>query len=254
MHADQILFVEDGRIVERGTHEELLALGGRYRALYDLQVRPERRPAAAAGGRLMIDARTTTTTKTQTRQRPPRAVVGSHRPRGGGLRQGLRSADHPAHLELREALPAQDAASRSRAVLVFTLTPARDPADHPLRHRPRHGGGPARPLGAGLGGRRLRGDRSSSTTPPARCRKAVVGKVAENVLFDMRRAMFAHLQRVSLSLHGQDRGRPADVAAAGRRQLDAGVPRDLGDVGRRHRAAVRHRQRAAAGSTSGSGC
>ncbi|WP_425277667.1 ABC transporter ATP-binding protein [Mesorhizobium amorphae] len=47
MHADQILFVEGGRIVERGTHEELLALGGRYRALYDLQLRPDDdRPAA----------------------------------------------------------------------------------------------------------------------------------------------------------------------------------------------------------------
>ncbi|WP_244750025.1 ABC transporter ATP-binding protein [Mesorhizobium sp. L-2-11] len=41
MHADQILFVEGGRIVERGTHEELLALGGRYRALYDLQLRSD---------------------------------------------------------------------------------------------------------------------------------------------------------------------------------------------------------------------
>ena len=40
MHADQILFIEKGRIVERGTHDELLALNGRYRALYDLQVRP----------------------------------------------------------------------------------------------------------------------------------------------------------------------------------------------------------------------
>ena len=40
MHADQILFVEDGRIIERGTHDRLLAAGGRYRALYDLQVRP----------------------------------------------------------------------------------------------------------------------------------------------------------------------------------------------------------------------
>ncbi len=40
MHADQILFVENGKIVERGTHAELLELGGRYRALYDLQVRP----------------------------------------------------------------------------------------------------------------------------------------------------------------------------------------------------------------------
>ncbi|WP_072345936.1 ABC transporter ATP-binding protein [Devosia enhydra] len=41
MHADQILFIENGEVLERGTHDELLALGGRYRALYDLQVRPE---------------------------------------------------------------------------------------------------------------------------------------------------------------------------------------------------------------------
>ena len=35
--ADQILVVEQGRIVERGTHEELYALQGRYRELYDKQ-------------------------------------------------------------------------------------------------------------------------------------------------------------------------------------------------------------------------
>ncbi len=41
MHADRILFIEDGRIVEQGSHDELLALGGRYKALHDLQMRPE---------------------------------------------------------------------------------------------------------------------------------------------------------------------------------------------------------------------
>lgn len=40
MHADMILFLDDGRILERGSHEELLAKGGRYTALYDLQTRP----------------------------------------------------------------------------------------------------------------------------------------------------------------------------------------------------------------------
>jgi len=35
--ADQILVLEGGAIVERGTHSELLALGGRYRQLYDKQ-------------------------------------------------------------------------------------------------------------------------------------------------------------------------------------------------------------------------
>ncbi|WP_244483979.1 ABC transporter ATP-binding protein [Devosia sp. Leaf64] len=40
MHADLILFLDDGKIVERGSHAELLAEGGRYRALYDLQTRP----------------------------------------------------------------------------------------------------------------------------------------------------------------------------------------------------------------------
>jgi subfamily B ATP-binding cassette protein MsbA len=39
--ADQILVLEEGAIVERGTHEQLLAAGGRYRELYDRQYRFE---------------------------------------------------------------------------------------------------------------------------------------------------------------------------------------------------------------------
>ena len=35
--ADQILVLESGQIVERGSHKELLAAGGRYRQLYDKQ-------------------------------------------------------------------------------------------------------------------------------------------------------------------------------------------------------------------------
>src|SRR5215470_9635957 len=40
--ADQILVIEEGEIVERGTHEELLLAGGRYKQLYDKQYNFER--------------------------------------------------------------------------------------------------------------------------------------------------------------------------------------------------------------------
>ncbi len=39
--ADQILVLDDGKIVERGNHDELLALGRRYKDLYDKQYRLE---------------------------------------------------------------------------------------------------------------------------------------------------------------------------------------------------------------------
>lgn len=39
--ADQILVVEEGQIVERGTHRELMMIGGRYKQLHDRQYRFE---------------------------------------------------------------------------------------------------------------------------------------------------------------------------------------------------------------------
>jgi ATP-binding cassette, subfamily B, multidrug efflux pump len=39
--ADQILVLDHGRIIERGRHEELLALDGHYRKIYDLQLRDQ---------------------------------------------------------------------------------------------------------------------------------------------------------------------------------------------------------------------
>ena len=36
-NADQILLLEDGQILEMGTHHELIKKGGQYKALFDLQ-------------------------------------------------------------------------------------------------------------------------------------------------------------------------------------------------------------------------
>jgi len=40
-NADQVLVLEKGRIVERGTHDELLEAGGLYAELYNSQFRRE---------------------------------------------------------------------------------------------------------------------------------------------------------------------------------------------------------------------
>lgn len=43
LHADEILVLDKGRVAERGTHDELLAMDGLYRDLYELQLADQER-------------------------------------------------------------------------------------------------------------------------------------------------------------------------------------------------------------------
>ena len=46
--ADRIFVIDDGAIVETGKHDELLAKGGVYAKLYEIQFRVRERATAAA--------------------------------------------------------------------------------------------------------------------------------------------------------------------------------------------------------------
>ena len=48
-HADRICVLEHGRVVELGTHQELMTLGGRYRTMFDLQAQRFTVPADEEG-------------------------------------------------------------------------------------------------------------------------------------------------------------------------------------------------------------
>ena len=60
IHADQILVLKDGLIIERGTHNELLETKGEYHSMWMKQLESKEQPvisvngAASSGGRLVV--------------------------------------------------------------------------------------------------------------------------------------------------------------------------------------------------------
>ncbi len=129
------------------------------------------------------------------RGRPPRAVVGSHRPEeevfgaafDGRIVRRIWQFVYPYRRKMIVAIA---------AVLLFTLSQVAIPLI--IRFAIDHG------MAAGSRGALMAAVIAFAVAilvnyGASHVQETVVGKAAENVLFDMRRAMFEHLQRVSLS-------------------------------------------------------
>jgi len=107
-HADQILVLNHGELVERGTHEDLLENHGLYRELYDAQIGEHRlasRGPNSPPGRVLMLARP--------REAHAEAAVAVEQ--GGGAELAALAREEPDHAPLAE-VPAAPIADRSGAI------------------------------------------------------------------------------------------------------------------------------------------
>ena len=113
--ADQILVLEGGEIVERGTHETLLALNGRYRQLYDKQYNFEQDRFINPGEDFTPE--------------PPDGAAAADAAAGG---HAGRMTDRPARWPWHEALIL---AALAMAIVVRAADPVADPVGACARAR-----------------------------------------------------------------------------------------------------------------------
>lgn len=97
-HADKIFLIQDGRILEEGTHAELLQRKGKYYRLYTLQYERERRKKADGA----------------TRRFPPRSAPKSAARDNPRLESGILPKGDHRHHESTQTAPAGDDGHRAR--------------------------------------------------------------------------------------------------------------------------------------------
>ena len=200
MDADEIIFLDDGRIVERGTHAELLRQGGRYASLYALQSAggepPEERMSAAPGH--WTTPRRCPDGPQRDGQRPPRAVVGSQinteeqifAAFDGQIMRRFWQFISPYRTRLVLAVLAVLVFAGSQIAIPLILRAVIDDALV---------AGAQDDAGLLTLGALVFLAIVSFNFVANLIQETLVGRIAERLLIDLRRAMYAHLQRVSLS-------------------------------------------------------
>jgi ATP-binding cassette, subfamily B, vacuolar membrane transporter HMT1/ACLQ len=93
-HADQIIVLNAGTVVEKGTHDELLSRRGRYASMWEKQIRAERaldaaREAQLKAKRAMRRANMRSETQTETSRDEFNSLVSSGALSNSGVKQAI---------------------------------------------------------------------------------------------------------------------------------------------------------------------